>query len=172
MRTIASEVHVAGRTANDRARQHIVSTLRGLGLETEVQDPVGPEAGQARRGRRWHPGDPGGRPRVSGGPRPRNDIVFVLGPPSTGRVCSSTARSLLALARALARALGAADIPAPRADGDATYFPVPAGLVSYPALLIWPLAALALLAVGPLGWLARRGGRTHGRGADVRALAA
>jgi hypothetical protein len=46
------------------------------------------------------------------------------------------------------------------AGGDATYFPVPGGLVNYPGWLTWPLALAALAATGALAWLARRRGRT------------
>jgi hypothetical protein len=63
-------------------------------------------------------------------------------------------------ALALARELGGTDLPALRADGDATYFPTPVGLVRYPGSWTWPLAVLALLAVVALTWLARRRGRT------------
>ncbi|MEE3918658.1 M28 family peptidase [Micromonospora sp. BRA006-A] len=118
---IAAEPHVAGSAANDRVREHLVATLRGLGLETEVQDAVAPEAGQlsgaaggatlarVRNVVARLPGTdptgkvflvshydsvqtgPGGNDDAAGtaailevaralttGPRPRNDIVFVL----------------------------------------------------------------------------------------------
>ncbi|MEV4691842.1 M28 family peptidase [Micromonospora echinospora] len=118
---IAAEPHVAGSAANDRVREHLVGTLRGLGLETEVQDAVAPEAGQlsgaaggatlarVRNVVARLPGTdptgkvflvshydsvqtgPGGNDDAAGtaailevaralttGPRPRNDIVFVL----------------------------------------------------------------------------------------------
>ncbi|MET8148325.1 M28 family peptidase [Actinoplanes sp. NPDC049668] len=59
---------------------------------------------------------------------------------------------------ALARDLGGRDLAGLRSGGDATYFPVPGGLAVYPGALTWPLAALALLAVLALAWLARRRG--------------
>ena len=63
---------------------------------------------------------------------------------------------------ALTRELGGRDLPALRSAGDATYFPVPGGLVAYPGGLTWPLAALALVAVLALAWLVRRRGLTSG----------
>ncbi|PTA43065.1 M28 family peptidase [Micromonospora sp. RP3T] len=118
---IAARPHVAGSAANDRVREHLVGTLRGLGLETEVQDAVAPEAGQlsgaaggatlarVRNVVARLPGTdptgrvflvshydsvqtgPGGNDDAAGtatilevaralttGPRPRNDVVFVL----------------------------------------------------------------------------------------------
>ena len=53
-------------------------------------------------------------------------------------------------ALALARAFGNADIAALRqpTSGDSTYFPALGGLVRYPGWLVWPLAILAMLAVG------------------------
>lgn len=60
----------------------------------------------------------------------------------------------------LAREFGRTDLTRLDAGGDATYFPVLGSLVSYPGAATWPLAALALLAVAALGWLARRQGRT------------
>ncbi|WP_433024617.1 M28 family peptidase [Plantactinospora sp. CA-290183] len=59
---------------------------------------------------------------------------------------------------ALAREFGAVDLAGLPAGGDATYFPVPGGLVRYPGWLTWPLTVLALLAVAALGWLSRRRG--------------
>jgi hypothetical protein len=58
-------------------------------------------------------------------------------------------------ALALARGFGALDLTDLRSAGDATYFPVPGLLVRYPGELVWPLAALALLAVAALGWVVR-----------------
>ncbi|MFG1677196.1 M28 family peptidase [Micromonospora sp. NPDC049282] len=118
---IAARPHVAGSEANDRVREHLVGALRGLGLETEVQDAVAPEAGQlsgaaggatlarVRNVVARLPGTdptgkvflvahydsvqtgPGGNDDAAGtatilevaralstGPRPRNDVVFVL----------------------------------------------------------------------------------------------
>src|SRR3954447_21454110 len=37
---IATEPHPVGSAAQDRVRDHLVSTLRGLGLAPQVQDPV------------------------------------------------------------------------------------------------------------------------------------
>ena len=64
---------------------------------------------------------------------------------------------------ALARSLGDLDLATTKSSGDATYFPVPWGQLSYPGLLVWPIAALAALAVAALGWLARRRGLITGR---------
>jgi hypothetical protein len=63
-------------------------------------------------------------------------------------------------ALALAREFGRLDMSTMEASGDATYFPVPGGLVRYPAWLTWPLALAALVATAALAWLARRQGRT------------
>ena len=63
-------------------------------------------------------------------------------------------------ALALAREFGGTDLADLSAGGDATYFPVPGGLVRYPGWLTWPLALFAVVAVAALGWLARRRGRT------------
>ncbi|GGM32028.1 aminopeptidase [Micromonospora sonchi] len=43
---IAERIHPAGSPANDAVRAHLEAVLRGLGLETEVQDTVAEEAGQ------------------------------------------------------------------------------------------------------------------------------
>ncbi|MEV4630488.1 M28 family peptidase [Micromonospora sp. NPDC049523] len=61
-------------------------------------------------------------------------------------------------ALALAREFGATDLADLRAGNDATYFPVPGTLVRYPGWLTWPLALLAVVAVGLLGWSTRRRG--------------
>ncbi|WP_332108105.1 M20/M25/M40 family metallo-hydrolase [Phytohabitans suffuscus] len=63
-------------------------------------------------------------------------------------------------ALALAREFGRLDLSTMEAAGDATYFPVPGGLVRYPGWLTWPLALAALVATAALAWLARRQGRT------------
>jgi hypothetical protein len=66
-------------------------------------------------------------------------------------------------ALALAREFGRVDLGPlmhPSAS-DATYFPLPGGLLfRYPGRLNWPVAVLALLAVAAFGWLARRRGLT------------
>ncbi|WP_097326667.1 M28 family peptidase [Paractinoplanes atraurantiacus] len=64
---------------------------------------------------------------------------------------------------ALVRELGDRDLTTLGSGQDATYFPVPGLLVRYPGALVWPLAVLALLAVGALAWLARRRGLITGR---------
>jgi peptidase M28-like protein len=61
-------------------------------------------------------------------------------------------------ALALTRELGNDDLTRLDSNEDATYFPVPGLLVRYPGSLVWPLAALALVAVLVLTWLARRRG--------------
>ena len=61
--------------ANDQVRAHLVRTLRGLGLETEVQDTVGPEAGQLS-------GAAGGATLA----RVRNVVARLPGTAPTGRV--------------------------------------------------------------------------------------
>ena len=61
---------------------------------------------------------------------------------------------------ALARALGADDLRdlAEPSSGDAVYFPVLGRLVRYPGWLVWPVAGLAVVAVGALALVARRSG--------------
>ncbi|SCG56416.1 Peptidase family M28 [Micromonospora coxensis] len=310
--TIAAGPHVAGSAANDQVREHLVGALRGLGLETEVQDTVADEAGQlsgaaagatlarvrnvvarlpgtAPTGRVFlvaHydsvQSGPGGNDDGAGtstilevaraltaGPRPRNDIVFVLTDAEEACLCGASAfasdhplaadggvvlnleargstgpvimfetsrdnaklvdvfgrsaphpvgtsfaveiyralpndtdftafldedfvglnsayidggaiyhtpldtpasmdRGSLQMhgdnALGLAREFGRTDLTALRAGHDATYFPVPGGLVRYPGWLTWPLAGLAVVAVLGLAWLTRRRGRaTAGR---------
>ncbi|MFI7428404.1 M28 family peptidase [Micromonospora sp. NPDC049836] len=312
VRVIATRPHVAGSTANDQVREHLVGVLRGLGLETEVQDAVAPEAGQlsgaaggatvarvrnvvarlpgtASTGRVFlvaHydsvQSGPGGNDDAAGtstilevaralttGPRPRNDVVFVLTDAEEACLCGAsgfaadhplardggvvlnleargatgpvimfeTSRNNAKLvdvfgraaphpvgtsfaveiyralpndtdftafldhdfvglnsayidggaiyhtpldtpaamdrgslqmhgdnALGLAREFGRTDLRQLRSGHDATYFPVPGGLVRYPGWLTLPLALAALLAVGALGWLLRRRGRaTAGR---------
>ncbi|WP_238006063.1 M28 family peptidase [Dactylosporangium sp. AC04546] len=65
-------------------------------------------------------------------------------------------------ALALARAFGGADLPPlmKPASGDAVYFPFAGLLLRYPSALTWPIAALALVAVAALVFLARRRGLT------------
>ncbi|MDG4806360.1 M28 family peptidase [Micromonospora sp. WMMD1120] len=307
VQVIAPRTHVAGSTANDQVRAHIEQRLRGLGLETEVQDTVAPEAGQlsgaAGGATMAHvrnvvarlPGTdptgrvflvahydsvqtgPGGNDDAAGtsailevaralttGPRPRNDIVFVLTDAEEACLCGASAfaashplaadggvvlnleargstgpvimfetsrnnaklvdifgraaphpvgtsfaveiyralpndtdftafldRRFVGLnsayidggaiyhtpldtpaamdrgslqqhgdnALGLAREFGATDLGDLRAGHDATYFPVPGGLVRYPGWLTVPLALLAVVAVAALAWLTRRGGR-------------
>ncbi|MGC4896610.1 M28 family peptidase [Micromonospora sp. DT31] len=304
---IAARPHVAGSEANDRVREHLVGVLRGLGLETEVQDAVAPEAGQlsgaaggatvarVRNVVARLPGtDPTGKVflvshydsvqtgaggnddaagtsavlevarALSTGPRPRNDIVFVLtdaeeaclcgaagfaadhplaadggvvlnleargstGPVIMFETSRNNARLVDVFGRAaphpvgtsfaveiyralpndtdftaflderfvglnsayidgaaiyhtpldvparvdrgslqmhgdnalgLAREFGRTDLGGLRSGHDATYFPVPGGLVRYPGWLTLPLAVAALLAVGALGVLLRRRAR-------------
>ncbi|MEU5723338.1 M28 family peptidase [Micromonospora sp. NPDC047738] len=312
VKVVAARPHVAGSPANDQVREHLVGVLRGLGLETTVQDTVAPEAGQlsgaaggatvarvrnvvarlpgtASTGRVFlvaHydsvQSGPGGNDDAAGtasilevaraltaGPRPRNDIVFVLADAEEACLCGASAfagshplaadggvvlnleargstgpvimfetsrdnaklvdvfgraaphpvgtsfaveiyralpndtdftafldhnfvglnsayidggaiyhtpldvpavldRGSLQMhgdnALGLAREFGRTDLTTLHADHDATYFPVPGGLVRYPGWLTLPLALLALVAVGLLGWLLRRRGRaTTGR---------
>ncbi len=59
----------------------------------------------------------------------------------------------------LARAFGGRDLPTLRGGGDATYFPVPTGQLTYPGWLVWPLAGAALLAVLLLAVVLRATGR-------------
>ncbi|MFG1841143.1 M28 family peptidase [Micromonospora sp. NPDC049175] len=307
VRVIAARSHVAGSPANDQVRAHLEQELRGLGLETEVQDTVAPEAGQlsgaaggatlarVRNVVARLPGTdstgrvflvahydsvqtgPGGNDDAAGtstilevaralttGPRPRNDIVFVLTDAEEACLCGASAfaashplaadggvvlnleargstgpvimfetsrnnaklvdvfgraaphpvgtsfaveiyralpndtdftafldqkfvglnsayidggaiyhtpldtpaamdRSSLQQhgdnALGLAREFGRTDLTDLRSGHDATYFPVPGGLVRYPGTLTLPLALLAVAAVAALGWLVRRRGR-------------
>ncbi|MBM7082331.1 M28 family peptidase [Micromonospora humidisoli] len=307
VQTVAQRPHPAGSAANDQVREHLVGVLSGLGLQTEVQDTVAPEAGQlsgaaggatfarvrnvvarlpgtASTGRVFLVAHydsvqtgPGGNDDAAGtstvlevaralaaGPRPRNDVVFVLTDAEEACLCGAaafaashplaadggvvlnleargstgpvimfeTSRNNAELVAAfgrgaphpvgtsfaveiyralpndtdftafldndfvglnaayidggaiyhtpldtpaamdrgslqmhgdnalgLAREFGRADLTALRAGHDATYFPVPGGLVRYPGWLTWPLAALAVLGVLALGWLVRRTGR-------------
>ncbi|SCG54761.1 M28 family peptidase [Micromonospora inositola] len=312
VQVVAARPHVAGSPANDRVREHLVGVLRGLGLETDVQDAVAPEAGQlsgaaggatlarvrnvvARLSGTDPTGrvflvahydsvqsGPGGNDDAAGtstilevaraltaGPRPRNDVVFVLTDAEEACLCGASAfasshplaadggvvlnleargstgpvimfetsrnnaklvdvfgraaphpvgtsfaveiyralpndtdftafldRKFVGLnsayidggavyhspldtaaamdrgslqqhgdnALGLAREFGRTDLTALRSGHDATYFPVPGGLVRYPGWLTLPLALLAVAAVGMLGWLLRRRGRaTAGR---------
>ncbi|MEU1887800.1 M28 family peptidase [Micromonospora rifamycinica] len=307
VQTVATRPHPAGSAVNDQVREHLVGTLRGLGLQTEVQDTVAPEAGQlsgaaggatvarvrnvvarlpgtASTGRVFLVAHydsvqtgPGGNDDAAGtstvlevaralaaGPRLRNDVVFVLTDAEEACLCGASAfaaghplaadggvvlnleargatgpvimfetsrdnaglvaafgrgaphpvgtsfaveiyralpndtdftafldhdfvglnaayidggaiyhtpldtpaamdRGSLQMhgdnALGLAREFGRTDLTALRSGHDATYFPVPGGLVRYPGWLTWPLAALAVLGVLALGWLVRRTGR-------------
>ncbi|MCK9795700.1 M28 family peptidase [Isoptericola sp. 4D.3] len=75
---------------------------------------------------------------------------------------------------ALARELGDGDAAAlaqPSAD-DATYFPLPGGvLVRYPGWLVWPLAVAAVLAVGALAVVLVRRGEVRGERTSAGRLA-
>ncbi|MFI7598327.1 M28 family peptidase [Actinoplanes sp. NPDC049681] len=75
VRAIAAGPHVAGSAANDAAREHIVTTLRGLGLDAQVQDTVTTQ---------------GGRLSSSAGgvglARVRNVVALWPGTASTGRI--------------------------------------------------------------------------------------
>ncbi|MFC8847778.1 MULTISPECIES: M28 family peptidase [unclassified Micromonospora] len=132
--TIAARPHPAGSPANDQVRAHLESVLRGLGLETTVQDTVAREAGQlsgaaagatlarVRNVVARLPGTdptgkvflvahydsvqsgPGGNDDAAGtstilevaralaaGPRPRNDVVFVLTDAEEACLCGASA---------------------------------------------------------------------------------
>src|SRR5689334_8655467 len=65
-------------------------------------------------------------------------------------------------ALALVLTFGAEDLRTIGRKADATYFPIPGGLLRYPGLLVWPLAILAVLAVLALALLARRRGLVTG----------
>ncbi|MEU0552233.1 M28 family peptidase [Micromonospora sp. NPDC005979] len=134
VQVIAARSHVAGSPANEQVRAHIEQKLRGLGLETQVQDTVAPEAGQlsgAAGGATFArvrnvvarlPGTdptgrvflvahydsvqtgPGGNDDAAGtsailevaralstGPRPRNDVVFVLTDAEEACLCGAAA---------------------------------------------------------------------------------
>jgi hypothetical protein len=304
---IAAQTHVLGSPANDAVRDYLVTTLRGLGLQTDVQDTVGASSdegppvvmarvrnvvamlpGTAPTGRVFlvaHydsvQNGPGGSDDGAGsstlletaraliaGTRPRNDIVFVFTDAEEACLCGAEAfatrhplaagggvvlnleargsggpvimfetsvgnaalvdvygasaphpvgtsfavevyrilpndtdlTEFLAAKRftglnsayidgsavyhtpedtpsnmdqgslqhhgdnalALARAFGGTDLAplAKPAANDATYFPVPGLLVRYAGWLVWPFAALALIAVGVLAWGTRRQGLT------------
>ncbi|MEH1126497.1 M28 family peptidase [Micromonospora sp. CPCC 206061] len=72
---VGARTHVAGSAANDQVRDHITGTLRGLGLDTSVQDTVGLEAGHISGGE-------GG----SAFARVRNVVALLPGAAPTGRV--------------------------------------------------------------------------------------
>lgn len=59
---------------------------------------------------------------------------------------------------AMARTLGGTDLATVESGHDDTYFRLLGVPVSYPNGLVWPLAALAVLLIGLLTWLARRRG--------------
>lgn len=305
VQAIATVPHPAGSAAQDRVRDHLVTTLQGLGLSPQVQDKVSPEGGElsssaggiglahvrnvitvlpgtASTGRLFlvaHydsvQNGPGGNDDAAGvatvletaralvnGPRLRNDVVLVLTDAEEACLCGAAAfvhQSPLAKgggvvlnfeargssgpaimfetsdhnqklvdayahtpkpvgtsfaveiyrllpndtdftpfrlagfqglnsayidgatvyhaptdvpssmdrdslqhhgenALAMTRELGDDDLTRLDSGEDATYFPAPGLLVRYPGSLVWPLAALALVAVLALAWLARRRG--------------
>ncbi|MEV2239122.1 M28 family peptidase [Micromonospora sp. NPDC049891] len=131
---VAGRPHVAGSPANDEVRGYLEGVLRGLGLETQVQDTVAEEAGQlsgaaggatlarVRNVVARLPGTdptgtvflvahydavqtgPGGNDdaagvatilevarALSGGPAPRNDVVFVLTDAEEACLCGASA---------------------------------------------------------------------------------
>ncbi|MET7461277.1 M28 family peptidase [Nonomuraea sp. NPDC005501] len=57
---------------------------------------------------------------------------------------------------ALAHALGAADLPTLASDHDVTYFRLLGTMITYPDMLVQPLAVLGVLAVAALALVARR----------------
>lgn len=75
VQTIASEPHVAGSAANDRVREHLISTLQGLGLRPEVQDTVSVQGGALSS-------SVGG----IGLARVRNVVAVIPGSAPTGRI--------------------------------------------------------------------------------------
>ncbi|GAB3092428.1 M28 family peptidase [Isoptericola nanjingensis] len=78
--------------------------------------------------------------------------------------------NMLALARELGDA-DAATLATPSAD-DATYFPLPGGVLArYPGRLVWPLAVAALLAVGALAVAVARRREVRGERTTAGALA-
>jgi hypothetical protein len=318
VQAIATVPHPVGSAAQDRVRDHLVTTLRGLGLSPEVQDTVSPEGGElsssaggiglahvrnvitvipgtASTGRLFLVAHydsvqtgPGGNDDAAGvatvletaralvnGPKLRNDVVLVLTDAEEACLCGAAAfvhQSPLAKAGgvvlnleargssgpaimfetsdhnqklvdayahtpkpvgtsfaveiyrllpndtdftpfrlagfqglnsayidgaavyhaptdvpsamdrdslqhhgdnalALARELGDDDLTKLGSSEDATYFPAPGLLVRYPGAMVWPLAALALVAVLVLAWLARRRGLiTAKRGAFAFAV--
>ncbi len=72
---VAARTHVAGSAANDEVREHLVATLRGLGLAVEVQDTVAGAGGalSASAG-------------LAGLARVRNVVATLPGTDPTGRV--------------------------------------------------------------------------------------
>lgn len=78
--------------------------------------------------------------------------------------------NMLALARELGDA-DAATLATPSAD-DATYFPLPGGVLArYPGRLVWPLAVAAVLAVGALAVAVARRREVRGERTTAGALA-
>lgn len=75
VRAIATEPHPVGSAAQDRVREHLVTTLTGLGLTPEVQDTISIQGGELSSS--------------AGGPNlahVRNVIARVPGTASTGRI--------------------------------------------------------------------------------------
>lgn len=81
---------------------------------------------------------------------------------TAGRLSLGSLQAMGANTLAAARALGQADLDvlSQPASSDATYFPVLGELVSYPGWLVWPLAALATVAVTALALVARARGES------------
>ncbi|AEV81594.1 peptidase [Actinoplanes sp. SE50] len=75
VRTIAAAPHPAGSAANDTVRDHLLRTLRGLGLSPQVQDTVTAQGGELSA-------SAGG----TGLARVRNVVTLIPGSASTGRV--------------------------------------------------------------------------------------
>ncbi len=131
---VGAQTHVAGSAAGDRVREHLVATLRGLGLAVEVQDTVTTEGGKLSasatslgmaRVRNVVARLPGTAPTgrvflvahydsvqvgpganddgagvaailevaraLAGGPRPRNDVVFLLTDAEEACLCGAAA---------------------------------------------------------------------------------
>jgi peptidase M28-like protein len=75
VKSIATTPHPVGSAANDRVREHLVTTLRGLGLAPEVQDAVTVEGGTLSS-------SAGGTSLA----HVRNVVTLVPGTASTGRI--------------------------------------------------------------------------------------
>ena len=75
VQTIATEPHVAGSAANDRVREHLITTLRAAGLTPEVQDTVSVQGGELSS-------SAGG----TGLARVRNVVARIPGSASTGQI--------------------------------------------------------------------------------------
>jgi hypothetical protein len=75
VRTIGTGPHVAGSAAADAVRDHLLSTLRGLGLNPEVQDTVTVQGGELSS-------SAGGTSLA----RVRNVVTLLPGTASTGRI--------------------------------------------------------------------------------------
>jgi hypothetical protein len=75
VQAIATEPHPVGSAAQDRVRDHLVTTLRGLGLSPEVQDTVSIEGGALSS-------SAGG----AGLAHVRNVVTLIPGAASTGRI--------------------------------------------------------------------------------------